>query len=92
MTKKLKLKAETLNDILSSYEKPEDFAELWDQLRKAVIEKVMEGELYHHLGYPKGSKSLDDNTRNGTSSKTIYTDNGSLVIDAPRDRNASFEP
>lgn len=92
MTKKLNLKPETLTDIMSSYEKPEDFTELWAQLRKAVIEKALEGELDHYLGYPKGSKSTNDNARNGTSPKTVYTDTGTLSIESPRDRHSSFEP
>jgi len=32
------------------------------------------------------------NQRNGTGAKSVYTDNGSLRIDVPGDREASFEP
>lgn len=32
------------------------------------------------------------NHRNGTGGKTVLTDDGSLHIDAPRDRDGSFEP
>ena len=84
MTKQLKLKPETLADILSHYSKPEDFAEVMAGLRKTVIEKMLEGELDHHLGY--------NNCRNGSTPKVVYTDTDTLEINTPRDRDASFEP
>jgi len=92
MKKSFKLKDDTLADILGNYSKPEDFADIWNNLKKAVIEKMMEGELDHHLGYAKGAKSLGDNVRNGNSSKTVHTDTGAVTIDTPRDRNSTFEP
>ena len=33
-----------------------------------------------------------DNTRNGYGRKTVMTDTGKLVIEVPRDRQASFDP
>jgi len=92
MTKRMKLKSETLADILSHYSKPEDLMEVLAGLKKAVIEKMMEGELDHHLGYGKHEKSVANNCRNGSSSKTVYTDTDVLEIETPRDRDASFEP
>jgi putative transposase len=91
-TKKLNLKDETLRDILASYQSPEDYADLMAGLKKAVIEKMMEAELDHHLGYEKHDRTIDNNARNGVGTKTIYTDTGPLIIDTPRDRNSSFEP
>jgi putative transposase len=88
----MKLKSETLRDILSHYQKPEDLMEVLAGLKKAVIEKMMEGELDHHLGYEKHEKSVANNYRNGSSSKTVYTDTDVLEIETPRDRDASFEP
>src|SRR4029450_9145226 len=32
------------------------------------------------------------NNRNGTSAKTVLTEDGSVEIDVPRDRNGTFEP
>ncbi len=54
----------------------------------------MEVELTDHVGYephqePPGGAG---NTRNGTSPKTLTGDHGQVRIDAPRDRNGSFEP
>ena len=46
------------------------------------------------VGYPPGGAKPDDSTnhRNGTSGKTVLTDDGSLAIDVPRDREGTFEP
>jgi putative transposase len=54
----------------------------------------MEVELTDHLGYephrePPGGGG---NTRNGTSPKTLVTEHGRVGIDAPRDRDGSFQP
>lgn len=64
------------------------------RFKKAVIERAMGGELTHHLGYPPGGTKPDDTTnhRNGTSEKTVLTDDGPLTIDVPRDRESTFEP
>ena len=61
-------------------------------LKKAVIERALEGELTHHLGYPKHAKIAANNNRNGSSSKTIKTEDGEISIEIPRDRESSFEP
>jgi transposase-like protein len=64
------------------------------RFKKAVIERALGGELTHHLGYPAGGAKPDDTTnhRNGTSEKTVLTDDGPLTIEIPRDRESSFEP
>jgi transposase-like protein len=64
------------------------------RFKKAVIERALGGELTHHLGYPAGGTKPDETTnhRNGTSEKTVLTDDGPLTIDVPRDREGSFEP
>jgi len=64
------------------------------QLTKRLIERALEVELTDHLGYephvePPGGAG---NTRNGTTPKTLITDQGQVPIDTPRDRNGSFEP
>jgi len=64
------------------------------RFRKAMIERALGGELTHHLGYPPGGTKPDDSTnhRNGTSGKTVLTDDGPLLIEVPRDREGTFEP
>jgi putative transposase len=63
-------------------------------LKKAVIERAMGGEMTHHLGYsPGGAKPAEQaNHRNGTTGKTVLTDDGPVRIEVPRDRDGSFEP
>jgi putative transposase len=64
------------------------------RFKKAIIERALGGELTHHLGYPPGGAKPDDTTnhRNGTSGKTVLTDDGPLALAVPRDRAGTFEP
>ena len=63
-------------------------------LKKALIERALGGELSHHLGYPPGGDKPAEagNHRNGSTGKTVLTENGPLRIEVPRDREGSFEP
>jgi putative transposase len=64
------------------------------QLTKRLVERAMEVELTDHLGYEPHAEPPGGigNTRNGTSPKTLITEHGQVDVDAPRDRNGSFEP
>jgi transposase-like protein len=64
------------------------------RFKKALIERALGGELTHHLGYPPGATKPEAGTnhRNGTSGKTVLTDDGPVAIAVPRDRDGSFEP
>src|SRR5919109_1251027 len=64
------------------------------RFKKALIERALGGELTHHLGYAPGAAKPDDTTnhRNGTSGKTVLTDDGPVAIEVPRDREGTFEP
>jgi transposase-like protein len=64
------------------------------RLKKALIERALGGELTHHLGYPPGAAkpARGTNHRNGTSGKTVVTDDGPVAIEVPRDREGTFEP
>ncbi|SRR5579871_1382719 len=85
-----------IDQLIQNYEKPEDlFGKngIFTQLKKAILERVLDGELTDHLGYEKNGQSHKaDNYRNGKTSKTIMTDTGDLTIETPRDRDGSFEP
>ena len=63
-------------------------------IKKALIERALQAELSHHLGYAVGEEKPEANAnqRNGTSGKTVLTDDGPLRIDVPRDRAGQFEP
>jgi transposase-like protein len=62
--------------------------------KKALIERALGGELSHHLGYPPGGDKPAEagNHRNGSTGKTVLTEDGPLRIGVPRDREGSFEP
>jgi len=92
MSNKTKFDNSTIDEILKNYNKPEDFADIFLNLKKAVIERALDGELTHHLGYPKHAKLAANNNRNGSSSKTLKTEDGEISIEVPRDRESSFEP
>jgi len=64
------------------------------RFKKALLERALGGELTHHLGYPPGGAKPEATTnhRNGTSGKTVLTDDGALDLDIPRDRDGTFEP
>jgi putative transposase len=64
------------------------------RFKKAIIERALGGEMTHHLGYARGGEKPEDssNHRNGTSGKTVLTDDGPLALEVPRDRAGTFEP
>jgi len=62
---------------------------VFQQLKKAVIERALGAELGFHLADPEGGQG---NHRNGRSGKTLLTDDGPLRIDVPRDRAGTFVP
>jgi putative transposase len=89
------IRQELLEELLKDYKSPEDLlgqGGLLKELTKALVEKALDGELTHHLGYPKHSVSKNDNARNGKSKKGLLTGHGKMEIVSPRDRNGSFEP
>ena len=91
------IRDEILEELLKEYKNPEDLIGkdgILKDLTKRLIEKAMESELTHHLGYDKHSSAgiKSGNSRNGTSSKTIKGDFGELPIEVPRDRNGDFNP
>jgi transposase-like protein len=88
---------EVLDELLKEYKGPDDFygpKGLIKQLSKALIERAMQAELSEQIGYEKSASGEKPtaNRRNGTSSKTLRTDQGPMEISIPRDRNGEFEP
>jgi putative transposase len=103
MAKKLEQNATTkinnqiVDDILSQANPSELFGKegLFQQLKKQLVEKILESELHHELGYSKHSKisKTDNNRRNGVSEKTIIDESGQkITVEIPRDRKGEFEP
>ena len=64
------------------------------ELTKALVERMLAGELSHHLGYEKHEPAGNGsgNSRNGKSLKTLKGESGEMTIEVPRDRNGTFEP
>jgi putative transposase len=88
---------EVLDELLKEYKNPDDLLGeegILQQLTKALIERALEGELTHQLGYDKHSPEGNNtgNSRNGTTPKTVKGKRGEMRINVPRDRNAEFEP
>lgn len=73
---------------------PSEAQDLFLSFKKAVIERAMNAEMNHRLGYRPGQTKPEGqaNERNGASGKTVLTDTGAVRIDVPRDRDGSFEP
>jgi transposase-like protein len=67
---------------------------LFRQMKKRIVERMLGAELSHHLGYAPGEAkpAAQANHRNGTTPKTVLTDDGALPLDVPRDRAGSFAP
>lgn len=86
-----------IDQLLASYEKPEDLtgeSGILKQLTARLLERAMEAEMTEHLGYEKHAPEGRGmpNSRNGTRSKTLKTDQGEIEIEVPRDRASTFEP
>ena len=65
---------ELIDALLANYEKPGDLLGkngILEQLTKRVVERALEAEMSHHLGYAKHGRvaNASGNTRNGTSKK-----------------------
>jgi len=91
------LDKELIDKLLEGYQKPEDLVGqngLLKQLTKALVERAMNAELTHHLGYEKNDPDGrgSGNSRNGSSRKKLTGDFGQIDIEVPRDREGEFEP
>lgn len=86
--------SELLDSLVKGPMSAEGVAELIGSFKKALLERVLEGEMSHHLGYSPGETKPEEKTnhRNGTSGKTVLTDSGAVRIEIPRDREGTFEP
>jgi putative transposase len=64
------------------------------ELTRRLVERAMSAELTAHLGYERHQEPPGGagNARNGSTPKTLATEQGPVAIKSPRDRNGSFEP
>lgn len=89
-------KNELVNAILEQYQ-PETVEDMQNALKDIFVpmfEAMLQGEMDSHLGYENNNHNPKNTTnrRNGYSQKTVKTTNGSVSINVPREREATFEP
>jgi putative transposase len=88
---------ELIDKLLGDYKRPEDLIGekgLLKELTRALVERALNAELTHHLGYEKHDPAGrgSGNSRNGLTKKTIKGEFGEAEIEVPRDRSGTFEP
>src|SRR5665213_2256298 len=81
---------EILDELLSGGLKPADLTAedgLFRRLKKALLERALGAELTHHVGYEKGDPAGrgTGNSRNGTSRKTLLSEDGEMEIEVSPD-------
>lgn len=87
--------AEALEQLIPGPVTPAELESIFQQFKKAVLERALGAEMSHHLGYAPGESKPEGapaNHRNGKGAKTVLTDVGALRVDVPRDREGSFDP
>jgi transposase-like protein len=89
-----RISAQLLEELIPGPVTKEQFEDLFQNFKKAFIERALKAEMDHHLGYGPGQAKPEGGTnhRNGSSTKTVLTDAGSLRIEVPREREGTFEP
>jgi putative transposase len=63
---------------------------LLGELKKALAERMLNAELDVHLD--SEAEQGSGNHRNGSSQKTVLSEDGELVLSIPRDRHGRFDP
>lgn len=66
---------------------------IFSDMIKDILETALNEELNQHLAREKQNLGNNfSNRKNGHNSKTLKTRESSFVLEAPRDRNSSFDP
>lgn len=85
-----------VNEILEQYNPTtvEDMQNALKDIFGPMFEAMLKGEMNNHLGYENNDhrEKKTTNRRNGYTKKVLKTSNGSIPINVPRDREATFEP
>src|SRR5512141_455079 len=93
-----KIRPELAAELAKLIKSPEDLfgpSGLFQEIKKSLMERLLESEMDEHLGYDKGDKSTDGrrpNSRHGHTEKTVHTESGSVEVRVPRDRDGSYAP
>jgi putative transposase len=91
------IKPELLEELLKLAKDPKALfgpTGVFQQLKGALMERMLEAEMTEHLGYePNAAEGRGTgNSRNGHTRKTVTTESGPVDIRVPRDREGTFEP
>jgi transposase-like protein len=88
------ISAQLLKELIPGPVTKEQFEDIFQNFKKAFIERALSAEMSHHLGYEAGQTKPEGvtNHRNGSSAKSVITDSGSVRIEVPREREGTFEP
>ena len=88
------ISAQLLKELIPGPVTKEQFEDIFQNFKKAFIERALNAEMSHHLGYEAGQAKPEGvtNHRNGNSAKSVITDSGSVRIEVPREREGTFEP
>lgn len=83
-----------LDKLIGDTKTAEDVELLFRQMKKVLMERILSGELTHHLGYERGAEKPEGvaNHRNGTTPKTVLSEEGAIPLAIPRDRAGTFAP
>jgi putative transposase len=86
------IKKDTLDQLLSGRDPKDVFCKdgLFDELKKALAERVLNAELDNHLD--SEASAGKGNHRNGYSKKSVLTETSRIDIRVPRDREGTFDP
>jgi putative transposase len=76
-------------DALGAFQSGDLIQDLIQDLKKALAERILNAGLEHHLD---DEEQASGNHRNGHSSKRIITDDDTLDLSIPHDRQDQFEP
>ena len=93
----MEIKREVLDELLKGIKTQDDLAGpngLLKAISKALLERMLEGELTHHLGYEKSDPAGygSGKSRNGKIRKTLKNEQEEIEVAVPRDRQGTVEP
>jgi putative transposase len=97
LTDRPALSDELLDELLGGARTAQEIAGpdgLLGHLTRRLLERALEAEITEHLGYEHGHAPPGGtgNARNGRPAKTVLTEQGTVRVRSPRDRNGTFEP
>lgn len=93
--RKAELKQEWVDELISGCRTESDLFGpdgVFTRLKGALMSRLLEAEMTHHLGHERQQPRRGTNARNGHSRETVHTETGSVLVHVPRDRDGTFEP